>query len=494
MSVPNDGPTASSAPSASAIPSAIPSVSPDTLVRVPFDRLRAAWRAQTVPHDVSARLASLAKLQAWIVAHQDDIAKAISADFGNRSRHETAAAELALVATDLQHTRAQLSSWARPESRSTFWGFLPASSRLLRQPLGIVGIVVPWNYPFQLAVMPLTAAIAAGNRVLLKPSELTPRTADLVTAMVRAVFPLDQVDVVTGGADVGGAFARLPFDHLFFTGSTSVGKMVMRAAAENLTPVTLELGGKSPVLVHASYDPAKAAESVAAGKLLNAGQTCIAPDYVLIAPERLDAFVKGYERIVTQMYPKIVDNLDYTSIINDRHYARLDALLADAVKKGATVKQINPADEAVGDSRKFFPTLVLGATPDMAVMQDEIFGPILPVVAVKSIDEAIQFVNDNPRPLALYYFDDNGARVEDVLTRTTSGGASVNATLYHTAQHDMPFGGVGASGMGRYHGFDGFRTFSHEKSVFYQSRVNGSAALRPPYGKVFEGLMKLLVR
>ncbi|MDP2306684.1 MAG: coniferyl aldehyde dehydrogenase [Pseudomonadota bacterium] len=466
----------------------------DQLVRVPFERLRAAWRAQTTPPDVKARLAVLAKLQAWIVAHQEDIAKAISADFGHRSHHETIAAELALAATDLQHTRAQLSSWARPESRATFWGFLPASSRLVRQPLGIVGIVVPWNYPFQLAVMPLTAAIAAGNRVLLKPSELTPRTGELVRAMVKEVFPPDQVDVVTGGADVGGAFARLPFDHLFFTGSTSVGRMVMRAAAENLTPVTLELGGKSPVLVHASYDPARAAESVAAGKLLNAGQTCIAPDYVLIAPERVDAFVKGYERSVTQMYPRIVDNPDYTSIINDRHYARLDALLADAVKKGATVKQINPANEAVGDSRKFFPTLVLGATPDMALMQDEIFGPILPVVAVTSVDDAIRFVNDNPRPLALYYFDDDGARVENVLARTTSGGASVNATLYHMAQHDMPFGGVGASGMGRYHGFDGFRTFSHEKSVFYQTRLNGTASLRPPYGKMFGALMKLFVR
>ncbi|MES2641163.1 MAG: coniferyl aldehyde dehydrogenase [Myxococcota bacterium] len=486
MSVPNDGSVASLSPAGEQ--------TADQRVRVPFDRLRAAWRAQTTPPDVSARLASLAKLQAWIVAHQKEIAEAVSADFGHRSHHETIAAELALSATDLQHTRAHLSSWARPESRSTFWGFLPASSRLVRQPLGLVGVVVPWNYPFQLAVMPLTAAVAAGNRVLLKPSELTPRTAELVTTMVRAVFPPDQVDVVTGGADVGAAFTRLPFDHLFFTGSTSVGKMVMRAAAENLTPVTLELGGKSPVIVHASYDPARAAETVAAGKLLNAGQTCIAPDYVLIAPERVDAFVKGYEQSVAQMYPRIVDNPDYTSIINDRHYARLDALLADAVQKGATVKQINPGNETVGTSRKFFPTIVLGATPDMALMQDEIFGPILPVVAVKSVDEGIRYVNENPRPLALYYFDDNGARVEDVLTRTTSGGASVNATLYHMAQHDMPFGGVGASGMGRYHGFDGFRTFSHEKSVFYQTRFNGTATLRPPYGKMFDNLMKLFVR
>ncbi len=489
MSVPNDGlvvPLVS--------PASPESSSAEDAVRAPFERLRAAWRAQSAPPDLATRLAALERLQAWIVAHQEDIAAAISADFGHRSRHETIAAELALSATDLQHTRASLRGWARPEARSTFWGFLPATSRLHRQPLGIVGIIVPWNYPFQLAVMPLTAAIAAGNRVLLKPSELTPRTGELVRTMVQAVFTPDQVDVVTGGADVGAAFTRLPFDHLFFTGSTSVGKMVMRAAAENLTPVTLELGGKSPVLVHASYDPARAAESVAAGKLLNAGQTCIAPDYVLIARERIDAFVAGFERSVTQMYPRIVDNPDYTSIVSDRHYARLDALLADAVAKGATVRRINPANESVGDSRKFFPTLVLGATPDMAVMQDEIFGPILPVVAMASLEEGIRHVNERPRPLALYYFDDDGRRAEEVLTRTTSGGASVNATLYHMAQHDMPFGGVGASGMGRYHGFDGFRTFSHEKSVFYQTRLNGTATLRPPYGKMFDGLMKLFVR
>jgi coniferyl-aldehyde dehydrogenase len=482
VSVPNDRP--SHAPGASA----------DETVRAPYDRLRAAWRAQTTPPDASARLAALGKLQTWIVGHQTEIAAAISADFGHRSAHETALAEVALSVGDLQSTRSHLRDWMRAEPRSTFWGLLPASSRVHRQPLGVVGVIAPWNYPFQLAVMPLTAAIAAGNRVLIKPSELTPRTAELVLALVRAVFPADQVDVVTGAADVGAAFTRLPFDHLFFTGSTSVGKAVMRAAAENLTPVTLELGGKSPAIVHASYDPARAAESIAAGKLLNAGQTCIAPDYVLCAPDSIAAFVAGYERAVTTMYPRIVDNPDYTSIISDRHHARLDALLADATAKGATIKQINPANEAVGTSRKFFPTIVLNATPDMTLMQDEIFGPILPVLAAPTVDDAIRRVNDGPRPLALYYFDDNGRRAEDVLARTTSGGASVNATLFHMAQHDMPFGGVGASGMGRYHGFDGFRTFSHEKAVFYQPRLNGTAMLRPPYGKTFEALIKLLVR
>ncbi len=466
---------------------------PDDVVGAPFARLKAAWNAEP-PLDVDARLALLAKLQAWIVGHQAAIVEAISADFGHRSAHETRAAEIALVVGDLQHTRAHLRSWARPEARQTFWGFLPAASRVIRQPRGVVGVMVPWNYPFQLAAVPLAGAIAAGNRVLIKPSEITPRTGELVREMVRAVFPEDMVDVVTGGVDVASAFARLPFDHLFFTGSTSVGRMVMRAAAENLVPVTLELGGKSPVIVHPTFDVGRAATSVAGGKLLNAGQTCIAPDYVLVGKERLAPFVAALEKAIATSYPRIVDNPDYTSIVNDRHHARLLSLLEDARRKGAEIKQINPANESAEGTRKLFPTLVLGATPEMLVMQDEIFGPILPILAVSGVDEAVRFVNQRPRPLALYYFDDDGRRVEDVLARTTSGGASVNATLYHMPQHDLPFGGVGASGMGAYHGFDSFRTFSHEKGVFYQTRLNGEASLRPPYGKLFDLVMRALIR
>ncbi|MFN7143794.1 MAG: coniferyl aldehyde dehydrogenase [Myxococcota bacterium] len=466
----------------------------ESVVAAPFERLKAAWRAQRAPLGVDERLALLAKLQAWIVGNQDRVAQAISADFGHRSPHETRAAEIALVVSDLQHTRAHLREWARPEPRSTFWGFLPASVRVLRQPLGIVGVMAPWNYPFQLTALPLAGAIAAGNRVLVKPSELTPRTGELVAEMVRAVFPPDMVEVVVGGVDVAAAFARLPLDHLFFTGSTSVGKLVMKAAAENLVPVTLELGGKSPAIVHPSFDVERAAASIAGGKLLNAGQTCIAPDYVLVGRDRLAPFVTALERAIAANYPRIVDNPDYTSIASDRHYARLSALLDDAQKKGAEIRQVNPANEPASGHRKLFPTLVLGATPDMMVMQDEIFGPILPILPVETLDEAIGFVNDRPRPLALYYFDDDGRRAEDVLTRTTSGGAAVNATLYHMPQHDLPFGGVGPSGMGRYHGFDSFRTFSHEKGVFHQTRLNGEATLRPPYGKLFDLAMKLLIR
>lgn len=467
--------------------------SPDELVGAPFARLKAAWSASP-PLSVEARLALLDKLQAWILANEAAVIEAISADFSHRSPQETRVAEIALVVGDLQHTRAHLREWARPEARSTFWGFLPASTRVIRQPLGIVGVMVPWNYPFQLAVVPLAGAIAAGNRVLIKPSELTPRTASLLVRLAREVFPADHVDVVQGDVDVASAFARLPFDHLFFTGSTSVGKLVMRAAAENLVPVTLELGGKSPTLVHPSFDVARAAGSIAGGKLLNAGQTCIAPDYVLVGKDKLSPFVAALEKSIAALYPRIVDNPDYTAIISERHHARLTAIIEDARRKGAEIRTVNPAGEDLSGTRKLAPTLVIGATPDMLVMQDEIFGPILPILPMNDVEEGIRFVNARPRPLALYYFDDDGRRVEDVLARTTSGGASVNATLLHMPQHDLPFGGVGASGMGRYHGFDSFRTFSHEKGVFYQVRWNGEAMIRPPYGKLFDLVMRALIR
>ncbi len=463
------------------------------LLSTAFARMFAASRNEP-PIDVERRLELLGKLHTWIVKNEARVAAAISADFGHRAVQETRAAEIGLVVGDLQHTEANLRAWARPEARTTHWGFLPASSRVVRQALGVVGIMAPWNYPFQLVAVPLTTAIAAGNRVLIKPSELTPQVAELVREMVHAVFPTDMVEVITGDVSVAAAFSKLPFDHLFFTGSTSVGKVVMRAAAENLTPVTLELGGKSPAIVHASADVGRTAASIASGKLLNAGQTCIAPDYILAPPDKVAPLVAALKAAMSKAYPRILDNPDYTGIANDRHFARLAALVDDAVKKGATAEVVNPAGESPGAARKMFPTILTNVTDDMLVMQDEIFGPILPVVAVKDNDAAIAYVNAHPRPLALYYFDDDAGRAEHVLARTTSGGAAINETLFHMAQHDLPFGGVGPSGMGRYHGYDGFRTFSHEKAVFYQSRFNGASTIRPPYGKLFDMAMKLFIR
>jgi acyl-CoA reductase-like NAD-dependent aldehyde dehydrogenase len=464
---------------------------PVDAAREPFERIRAAWRAQVEPSSVDTRLEKLKKLKRWVLANQPAVAQAISQDFGHRPAQETVAAELAMIVAELDHTVSHLRGWALPEPRDTFVGFLPGSSRVVRQPRGVVGILSPWNYPFMLAVDPLIGAIAAGNRALIKPSEYSPHTAEVLTRMCAEVFAADEVAVVTGGPEVGAAFTRLPFDLLFFTGSTSVGKHVMRAAAENLTPVVLELGGKSPVIVHPRFDLRRAAQSIAAGKLLNAGQTCIAPDYVLT--DRPEALASAIEAEMKGYYPRFVDNNDYCSIATDRHHARLGALLDDAQKKGATIRVVNPGNETPS-ARKMLPVLVLGATDDMLVMQDEIFGPILPIVDCRGFDEAIRFVNDRPRPLALYYFDDDSGRVEQVLSRTTSGGVTVNDTLFQIAQPDLPFGGVGPAGLGSYHGFDGFRVFSHEKGVFEQTRLNGVRAVRPPYGKLFDLTMKLLVR
>jgi acyl-CoA reductase-like NAD-dependent aldehyde dehydrogenase len=470
-----------------------PERSPEDVVAGPFALLRDAWRRQAAPPDHATRAAALDKLHTWTVANQDAIARAISADFGHRSRHETLLAEVFIVVNSIRHTRRHLRRWMRPEPRPVDWTFLPGTAKVVRQPRGVVGVLAPWNYPFQLALLPLVGAIAAGNRVLIKPSEHTPATAALLTELVRAVFPPDYVDVVTGGPAVGAAFTRLPFDHLFFTGSTAVGRAVMRAAAENLTPVTLELGGKSPVIVHGSFDVARAAARVTAGKLLNAGQTCIAPDYALVHTDKVAAFADAMQVAIAKAYPRIVDNPDYTSIATDRHHARLRGLLDDAVKKGATLREVNPANESADGTRKIFPTLVLGATAEMAIMQEEIFGPLLPIVPVDSLDQAVGIVNEGPRPLALYYFDDDGRRAEQVLARTTSGGATVNDTLLHIAQEDLPFGGVGDSGIGSYHGYEGFRTFSHEKGVFQQSRLNSAALLGPPYGTLIERILRLLI-
>lgn len=464
---------------------------PQAIVQEPFDRLQRAWRAGQPP-SLGERHAMLERLAGWCVANQEAVADAVDADFGGRSRHETLMAEVWMVVAGIRHAQKHLRQWMRPERKSVFWVFLPATARILRQPLGVVGIIAPWNYPFQLAVAPLTAAIAAGNKVLLKPSELTPRTSALLQDMVDACFAEDHVALVTGDAEVGSAFSGLPFDHLLFTGSTRVGGYVMQAAAKNLTPVTLELGGKSPVLVHPDYAPAKAAERIAAGKWLNAGQTCIAPDYVLVHPGKRQAMLDGLRAAVTSLYPTIADNGDYTAIVSEKHLARLRHLLSDAEAKGATVVWLHPEGE--GSGKKLPPVALVDVDETMEVMQEEIFGPILPLVTVESTDEAVHYVNDRPRPLALYVFDDDRARADAVLERTVSGGAVVNDTLLHIANEELPFGGVGPSGMGAYHGEAGFLTFSHEKSVFYQARVNGAGLTAPPYGKAVETLLKVLVR
>jgi coniferyl-aldehyde dehydrogenase len=382
----------------------------------------------------------------------------------------------------------------RPRTAAAGWQFLPGRARVLYQPLGVVGVIGAWNYPLLLSLSPLVSALAAGNHVMLKPSELAPRTADLMARMAAALFPPEYVSVVTGGPETGAAFAALPFDHLLFTGSTRVGKLIMRSASEHLTPVTLELGGKSPALVHRDFPAHTAAARIMAGKLYNAGQTCIAPDYVLVEDGARAEFVRLAAESAAGMYPRLVGNADYTRIVNRGHYQRLRGLVDDAAGKGAEVLNVNPAHEITDEENRVFPpTLLWNVNDTMAVMREEIFGPVLPVVTYKSLDEAIEYVNARPRPLALYYFDYSSKRVESVLARTTSGGVTVNDTLFHIAQNDLPFGGVGPSGMGSYHGFDGFLTFSKKKGVFLQSRLTTLGLLRPPYGALASRVADFLI-
>lgn len=452
-------------------------------------KLRAAQQAR-VP-DYAQRLADLDRLRKVFKAHAQTLVEAMQADFGRRSWHESMLTDVRPVLDEIDHIRGHLRHWMQPTRVATSWLYWPARNEVQYQPLGVVGIIAPWNYPVLLAVMPLIAAIAAGNHVMLKPSEHTPRTSHALAELLAEAFPADRVATVLGGAEVAAEFAGLPFDHLFFTGSTQVGRLVMSAAAKNLTPVTLELGGKSPAIVASDFDIATAAARIGFGKWLNAGQTCIASDYVLLAGGRRDAFVEAMRDYVAKAYGSTVDSPDYTTVVNDRQFARLAGYVEDARQKGATIIELGASEPS---RRVMAPTLLTGVTDDMKVMQDEIFGPLLPIIEVKDVDAAIAYVNDRPRPLALYHFDDDRRRTESVLTRTVSGGVTINDTLYHIAQENLPFGGVGPSGLGRYHARDGFLAFSHPKAVLRQARWPTTALMRPPYQNLANRLVAFLTR
>jgi len=457
-----------------------------------FAAQREAFASESDP-PLDVRRDRLDRLLALTEKHEDEIVTAIAADFGTRPAQETRLAELFMVSAGIRHARRHLARWMRPRRVPTPLYLRPGRSRILRQPLGVVGVISPWNYPFQLALLPVVAALAAGNRALLKPSELAPQTAALLETIVTLHFAADELAVVTGGAEIGQAFAQLPFDHLFFTGSTAVGRKIALAAAANLTPVTLELGGKSPALIAEDADLDAVAPRLVAGKLLNAGQTCIAPDYVLAPAGRVDALVEAIGRAVAALYPTVGANPDYTSIVNERHYARLTGLVDDAVAKGARALQLNPGNELLPErARKLAPTLLVGVRDDMAVMQEEIFGPVLPVETFSTLDEAIAKINARPRPLALYAFGFDKRARERVLRRTVAGGVTLDDALWHFCNEELPFGGVGASGIGAYHGERGFLTFTHEKAVFTQPRFALTWMLNPPYGKLFEAVLKVL--
>ena len=466
---------------------------PDLDLRPLLEQVRAAHRRQ-VP-DLAQRLADLDRLAEAVRRHRDDLAKAVSADFGRRSRHETLAADVMTTLDEIRYLRRHLRGWMRPQRRGLNWAFLPARGEIRQQPLGVVGIVAPWNYPIQLALIPLADAIAAGNHALVKPSEHTPRTSELLARLIAEVFPSDRVCVVQGDASIGAAFSRLPFDHLVFTGSTVVGRAVMAAAAPNLTPLTLELGGKSPALVAPGYPIEHAADRIAAGKCFNAGQTCVAPDYVLVPRAQRDAFVRAYLASVKRRYPTLAANPDYTAVVNHRQAERLRAWLDDARERGVTVMQHRPDTEPPPPGVEVIPPTVLLDPPDEAkVMQEEIFGPLLPVKSYDDHDAAIAYINGRDRPLAFYPFDRDRARLRRTLDAVVAGGVCVNDCLIQFGQHELPVGGVGPSGMGHYHGHAGFLAFSKPMPVLYQSRLNGMKVFDPPFGKLADFVVKLLTR
>ncbi|WP_300320808.1 coniferyl aldehyde dehydrogenase [Accumulibacter sp.] len=469
---------------------------PDSLAER-FERQQRAARGDPNPgREVRER--RLLTLDRLLRDNEPAIADAVSRDFGHRSPAETRLLELFPSHEAIRHARRHLRRWMRPQGRSVSLWFQPGRAQVRFQPLGAVGIIVPWNYPIFLAIAPLAAALAAGNRVLVKMSEMSPNSAALLAELVARSFADDELAVVEGDASVARAFSRLPFDHLLFTGSTPVGRQVMRAAADNLTPVTLELGGKSPAIIGpglaSTQHFARAVERIIVGKCMNAGQTCIAPDYVLLPAGQEQAFIARARRVVARCYPDITNNADYSTIVDQRHYARLCGYVDEARASGAKV--VDLASGAVADpaTRRLPPLALLDVGDDLHVMQDEIFGPLLPIRPYRDLDEAIARVNARPRPLALYYFDRDRANIARVLDETVSGGVTINDTILHIAQDDLPFGGVGASGMGCYHGFEGFQTFSAKKAVFRQSRLSAIGLFKPPYGALFDRLTRILLR
>ena len=441
------------------------------------------------PESMAVRRDRLDRAIAMLVDHAEDFCKVMSEDFGHRSREQSLMTDMGPSIQALKHARKHFESWARGEKRKPMFplGLLGSKAELRFQPKGVVGIVAPWNFPVGMVMVPLADIFAAGNRAIAKPSEYTENTSALFAEIVPKYFDASEFAIVTGGPDVGQAFTSLPFDHMIFTGATSIGRHVMRAAADNLTPVTLELGGKSPTIIGRSADKKKAASRVTMGKMMNAGQICLAPDYLYVAKEDENEMIENVKQSVAEQYPTLLHNDDYTSVINARHHERLQGYLPDAVEKGAEAIEVNPANEDFSSTNghKMPLTILRNVTDDMKVMQEEIFGPILPVKTYDSMDEVVDYVNANDRPLGLYYFGTDKAEEEKVLSRTTSGGVTVNDVIFHVAMDDLPFGGVGPSGMGHYHGYDGFKEFSHQRAVYRQTGVDVAkiGGFKPPYGK-----------
>ena len=469
---------------------------PDIPMRALFDAQFHASRQQ-IEVPLSLRRDRMQRMRQLIDQHSVALAEAVQADFGVRSLQLTEVADFLVLRALIGDLEKHLAAWTKPRRVSTPLYLQPASAHIQRQPLGVIGVIGPWNYPIQLTLGPAVTALAAGNRVMIKPSELTPHSSALLAQLLHRAFAADELCVVQGGADVAHKFASLPFDHLLFTGSTSVGRKVAAAAAANLTPTTLELGGKSPCILDASVNLTDAALKIAHGKLLNAGQTCIAPDYVMLPRGMEAAFEQAYGAAVARLFPTIAGNPDYAAILTDRHLARLQSLVSEAQTQGArvvTLGQGGGASNAESSSRQMAPSLVFDAPSDSRLMSEEIFGPVLPVLSYSSPDDAVAYINERPRPLALYWFGNDTTARDRVLQRTVSGGVTVNDTLMHIAHENLPFGGVGESGWGSYHGEAGFLRFTQQKSVLVQSRFAMGDLFYPPYGAKFDRVMGLLKR
>lgn len=455
---------------------------------------RESFLACDIP-DVKQRREKLAVLRAAILGFRTELEDAINQDFGHRSRYETDIFELSVILQSIDYLSRRLPRFMKPERRHVHWTYKSGQAYIEYQPLGVIGIMAPWNYPALLTLIPLATALAAGNRVMVKPSELTPVTSEILHKMLTSAFSPEEVAVVQGGPDVGAEFSHLAFDHLLFTGSTQVGHHIMRAASDNLVPVTLELGGKSPVIISKGHVNQRNVDRIVFGKLANGGQTCVAPDYALIHEDDLADFITQYSASVERYYPDGPLSRDYTSIINERHYQRLTGLLEQARAQGATVTEVGYLPEsATRRLRTIAPTIVTGVSDDLDIMQQEIFGPLLPIKTYRDSDEVIEFINARPRPLALYYFGHKDQECNKLLRRTTSGNVGINTTVLHVAQDDLPFGGVGASGMGAYHGIEGFRAMSHAKGTFVQGRYSLPAMLRAPFGKLADMTLAYMFR
>ena len=452
------------------------------------------------PEGLDVRRDRVRRAIALLKDNGDALCKAMSADFGNRSPHQSMITDIAGTVNFGKYCLKHIDKWARSEKRHVQFplGLLGAKAELRYEPKGVIGILSPWNFPVNLSFGPLMQVLAAGNRAMIKPSEFTEKTSELSAELCGKYFEEDEVAFVTGGPEVAHAFSALPFDHLVFTGSTATGRKVMEAAAKNLCPVTLELGGKSPVVLGRSANLEQAGERIAMGKMMNAGQICLAPDYMYVPEDKEDAAIAAVELGVHKMYPTLLANEDYASVVTDRHFDRLQGLVEDARGKGAEVIEVNPGKEDFTgtNARKMPLTILRNVTDDMQAMQEEIFGPVLPVKTYRDVGEAIDYVNGRDRPLGLYYFGQDSGEREQVLTRTISGGVTVNDVIFHVSMEDLPFGGVGPSGIGSYHGVEGFREFSHARSVYTQPKVDVAklGGLKPPYGVKTEKTVRTMMK